>query len=83
LYYIVDILKKVLYGLNPAPRLNIKQRNFLVAQKRQFVIFNKDSPEVYSTPKFLEYIQKKIGDRFTGISTKNIIASPLLDSNNK
>lgn len=58
LYYKYPVERFV--WIKPNPRIIYKTEEIIKGSKQQFIFFKNDSPEVYSSPKFFEYIQAKI-----------------------
>lgn len=57
-YYKYPVEKLV--WIKPNPKILYKGEEIIKGSKYSFVFFKNDSPEVYSSPKFFEYIQARI-----------------------
>ena len=58
LYYKYPVERFV--WIKPNPKIIYKTEEIIKGSKQQFIFFKNDSPEVYSSPKFFDYIQAKI-----------------------
>lgn len=58
LYYRYPVEK--LIWIKPSPAKTYNPEELIMGSKKYFVFFKNDSPEVYSSPGFFEYIQNKI-----------------------
>jgi hypothetical protein len=79
LYYKYPVEK--LIWIKPQPKIIYKTEEVIKGLKRPFVFFKNDSSEIYSSPKFFEYIQAKIDSKVSEISSRVITASPLIKDN--
>jgi len=78
LYYKYPVER--LIWVKPDPRIIYKTEEIIKGSKRQFIFFKNDSPEVYSSPKFFDYIQNKINSRISDASSSKC-NSQSLDTN--